>query len=345
MDAPRIVSVERAPFSLPLRLPVGTARSTHTLRRGWLIRAVDSEGQEGWGEATPLPSQGTEEFEVCDAALAQACEGLLLHAPTRAAHHGLELARLDLSARRARLPLRALLGAQPRETVAVNALLTAASPDALAEEARFAVAGGFSTLKVKVGALPLAQELERLQALRRAVGPRPALRLDANGAWSEAVAREALRTLAPFDLSLCEEPTPGFEAIARLQRDTSVPLGLDESLGAAALEQPVAPRVVVLKPMVRWGLMGSLQFAKRAQVRGSAVVVTTTLDGVVARAAALELALALEQPPLACGLATGSLLAEDVAADPRPPVRGEMRGLQGPGLSSIDLSHIRWSAR
>ena len=70
---------------------------------------------------------------------------------------------------------------------------------------------GFRCVKVKVG---IGDDAGRLAAVRAAVGPDAAIRVDANGAWTtpeEALAN--LRALAPIGLELCEEPVHGVEAL------------------------------------------------------------------------------------------------------------------------------------
>jgi hypothetical protein len=61
-------------------------------------------------------------------------------------------------------------------------------------------------LKIKVGSYPLDEELERLRAIRSEVGERVEMRVDANGAWSREIAREAICSLAELDVSIVEQP-------------------------------------------------------------------------------------------------------------------------------------------
>lgn len=337
---------EVSPHSWELRAPLGTARGRYTERRGFLLR-VSLEGQwTGLGEATPLPEFGTESLDECARALDAATralseasaaampsspadvtallEGVLAGAVRGrpAARHGLELALLDALARRRGLPLAQWLGhGRARTVVAVNALIASQSAAAVEEEARERVVEGFRTLKLKVGG-SLEEDAARVAAARRGAGPGVALRVDANGAWSAREAREALAALQPFGVVLCEQPVgaddvAGLEALrGRLGCEVAADETLSLSLWRnAVLDGPLGPCVdwLVLKPMVLGGLLPALELARRAHARGVGAYVTSSLDGVVARAGAAHLAAMLPGGREAAhGLATGALLSARV---------------------------------
>jgi len=341
------------PFALPLRHPLATGAGVLRERAGELIRAEDEErrrgrdrecdpdtasgspiatrggetsrGLVGWGESTPVPGFAS---------------------PGRFRAAAMTCARRDLEARRAgeRLcdALARELGTRARDRVAVNALLTAEAPDALAAEARAAAAAGYRTVKLKIDGRDPERALARARAVRKASGPESALRVDANRSLpDEPGALRLLRALASLDLEYLEEPlapprarpAPDPEALRRL-RASGVPLAADESAAdpdaARGLLASRAVDVLVLKPSVL-GLGEALALAGIARRVGVALAVTSALDGAVARAAALHLAAALPDPGLACGLATGGLLADDLAATPE--VRdGHLAVPSGPGL-------------
>ena len=92
-----------------------------------------------------------------------------------------------------------------------------------------------------------------------------------------------------------------------------------------------AADVLILKPMVLGGPGNAHTLALRARERGIEPVVTTTIDGVVARLAALHVAAAI--PDIgACGLATGDRLERDLAPDPATVTDGGMTVPQADGL-------------
>jgi o-succinylbenzoate synthase len=360
----RITEASLEPLRLELLRPLKTARATYTARAGFVVRLKDEEGREGLGEAMPLEEFGTESPGDCEQALrhllsllptsplslgegrgegaglsglVRCLEGLPSRGP--AANHALEQALLDLLARRRGVPLSHLLSGEAREEVEVNALLGAETPEALAEEARRAVAEGYRTLKLKVAGRPLEEDEARLAAVRRAAGPESRLRVDANGGWREGEAGLALDRLGRHSLELCEQPVAAeaYEALGRLQSRAPCPLAADESLAlpeAVPVLLESTPRVglLVLKPMVLGGLSRALSLARQARERGMDAYVTSSLDGVVARAGAAHLAAALPSGRYASGLAVGHLFKDEPMTHPFRPERGRIRIPRVPGL-------------
>ena len=213
--------------------------------------------------------------------------------------------------------------------VAVNALITAADPARVEQQALAAVRDGFGAVKLKVGAGSPAADVDRVRAARSGLGSEPELRLDANGAWDRATAVGVLARVEPCRIAFCEEPVPGLEAMAAVSRSTGVPAAADESMRSAA-DAEAALRLgidtLVVKPQALGGPDTALAVASRAFDDGAAVVVTSFLDGAIGVAHALHAAAAVDalaasavpgRGPQAHGLATSGLLAADTAAPPR----------------------------
>jgi L-alanine-DL-glutamate epimerase-like enolase superfamily enzyme len=234
------------------------------------------------------------------------------------------------------VPLRRLLDVRAPDVVPVSALLAAREAAALAREARAAAEEGFGTLKLKVAHAQIEEDLARAAVVRDAAGPTVRLRLDANGGWDEPTALDALRRLARLEVELCEQPASDVASLKRLRGATPVAIAADESVRRANGELLDAVDAVVLKPMVLGGLLPALRWAHRAIERGLRVVVTTSLDGAIARLGAAQLAAALlaKGPLPDAGLATGRLLANDVCDDPAPPVHGRIALPSAPGLGA-----------
>ena len=325
----RALRLEVRPYRLRLRAPVrGVAE-----RVGFVVRLregiagagsfTDAGGARlGLGEAAIVPEVGTETFAQAERALRRPplrLDELDALNATPAARCGVELALLDLAAQREGLPLARVLATGAPLEVEVSALLAAQDLAELVLEARRAVEQGFRTLKLKVGADgPYA----RAAAVRDAVGPEVRLRLDANGAWTAAAALRFLAEVAPLGIELCEQPTPDLLGL----ETAAVVIAADELCATepdAALDRA---RVLVLKPMALGGLLPSLRLAARARARGLGTLVTSSLDGAIARAGAAHLAAALlaHGPQPAAGLATGALLLDDVCEDRLAPRGGRI---------------------
>lgn len=351
-----VARVRWRPWRIGLRAPVGTAAGGIAAREGVAVRVETADGAAGAGESAPPPGEGLDAGAVMArlAAIAPRIAGrppeearILLarcEAGAPSAVAGLETALADLLARSRGATLASWLAAEaglpPPEAapVPVNALVAAAEPEGAAREAAGAVARGFATLKLKVGR-DVARDGERLRAVREAVGPGAAIRIDANGAWGEAEAAEALAAHAVHGVALCEQPVaPGADAAARLarvRRASPVPVAADESCATLAdlraLAAAGAVDAVVVKPL-RTGLAGALAMLAEGRGRGPSRIVTTTFDSGLGTALALQLAALAPEPRPACGLATLELLAGDITSGCPAPEGGAMAVPAAPGL-------------
>jgi o-succinylbenzoate synthase len=243
------------------------------------------EGPAGWGECSPLPSWSPAEHRAAE-------------------RSALEAAREDFPR-----PV--------RSRVEVNALVPRVPPPV---GARMAVASGCRTIKVKVGD---ADAVERVRAIREALGPAGRIRLDANGAWDLDEAGRELARLAPFDVELVEDPVPGLEDMAMLRRTSPIPVAAEMSVrtpkDARRLRRLSAADALVIKPQRIGGVRTALAAAEEA---GVPCIPSSALETSVGLASVLAVAAALPELPFAAGAGTGLLLETDVAVDPLVPVDG-----------------------
>lgn len=189
--------------------------------------------------------------------------------------------------------------------------------------------GGCRTAKVKVAepGQDVGAEIARLEAVRDALGPGGAIRIDANGGWDVATAVDRLRVLdrAAGGLEYAEQPAATVADLAAVRRATHVPIAADESIRRAedpmAVVRAQAADIVVLKVQPLGGVRACLELAERV---GLPVVVSSALETSVGLAAGIALAAALPDLPYACGLATAQLLTADVVAEPLLPVGGSI---------------------
>lgn len=212
-----------------------------------------------------------------------------------------------------------------RTSVPVNATVPAVGPERAAEIVR---ASGCATVKVKVAQAgqSLADDLDRVAAVRDALGPAGAIRVDANAAWSvdEAVAALPRIDRAAGGLQYAEQPCAAVDDLARVRRAVAVPIAADESIRRAsdphAVVRAEAADVIVVKVQPLGGVRACLALAEEL---GLPVTVSSALESSVGVAAGVALAAALPRTN-AAGLATVAMLRADVAATPLLPVDGEL---------------------
>jgi O-succinylbenzoate synthase len=241
-----------------------------------------------------------------------------------------------------------------RDRVPVNVTVPAVDP---ATAHRIVREGGCTTAKVKVAEpdQALDDDVARLEAVRDALGPGGAIRVDANGGWSLDDAVVAVRRLdrAADGLEYAEQPCASVEDLAALRRRVDVPIAADESIRRA--EDPYRVRdleaadVAVLKVQPLGGVRACLRIAEDI---GLPVVVSSALESSVGIAAGVALAAALPELPYACGLATVQLLTADRVEDSLLPVGGALP-VRRPVVSEASLAAVaagpdrraHWEAR
>lgn len=296
-------------------IPLTTRFRGITVREGMLIA-----GPAGWGEFCPFP-----EYDDAEAVpwLAAAIE---------AAHDGWP---------------------EPvRDVVPVNCIVPAVGPQRAHDMVR---ASGCATAKVKVADEPgsLPADLERVAAVRAALGPAGALRVDANARWDVEEAVVAIRALdrAAGGLQYVEQPCPSIEDLAAVRRRVDVRIAADESIRRA--EDPLrvavagAADVAVLKCAPLGGVRRALAVA---QACGLPCVVSSALETSVGMAAEVALAAALPELDFACGLGSGALFTRDVVApqDVLRPAGGLLPVLRRApeplrhSESAADFERTRW---
>ncbi len=211
-----------------------------------------------------------------------------------------------------------------RDTVPVNVTVPAVG----AERAHAIVrSSGCRTAKVKVaepGQTP-ADDLARVEAVRDALGPTGAIRVDANAAWDVDTAVARIGELDRIGLEYVEQPCATLEELVALRRRIDVRVAADEVVRRAAdplrVDLREACDVVVLKVQPLGGVRAALEVAA---AHGLPCVVSSALESSVGIAAGVALAAALPELPFACGLATVALFTDDVTSMPLLPVDGAL---------------------
>jgi L-alanine-DL-glutamate epimerase-like enolase superfamily enzyme len=327
-------------FARPLQTAFGEVSERELLA----VSLTGEDGVSGYGEAAPLEAYDGVSLARAQTALErfapvlEGAEGLngaqLVDACRRADDLPVALAAIDLAlwdrgGRIAGKPIAALITDNPAATVPVNATLGALDRAGAANEAAAAVAAGFECVKVKVG---VGDDAGRVAAVRAAIGPEVALRLDANGAWDVEQAVRAIEALAPAGLELVEEPVHGLYAVREVRERVAVRVSIDETAAEhGALGAGVAD-AVCLKISRCGGIGGLIAAATLVRASGAEAYVASTFDGPLGVAAGVHVAAALASrgPVPHCGLATLALF--DGIENPLPARDGQISVPSGPGL-------------
>jgi L-Ala-D/L-Glu epimerase / N-acetyl-D-glutamate racemase len=328
-------------------------------RRGHVfVELTADDGTVGWGEATPLPFFTGETPETVQLVLDRHLLPRLvgedpwdlprLHrrlgepvAGNAAARAAIDVACHDLQARAAGLPLYKLLGTHGAESLPRTYVLSLGGRHEAVAEAKAWVGRGYRTLKMKVGG-GVAADVERVAAVRDAVGGDVRIRVDANAGYTLREARQLLRALTPLGIEMAEQPIAAhdLDGWRQLRRATDLPLMADESLytPADALTL-VGGRLVdflVIKLIKTGGIHDARRIAAIAQTAGVECILSTPFDTPIGAAAAIHTAFALGSLAHAHDLPPSGI--EAAAA---PGRIGRPRG-PGLGIAGVQTEEVSW---
>jgi len=269
---------------------------TKTVQKSAVVRVTAAGGAAGLGNIDPSPGYSAETIEDSLAALKEtigpAAIGLdaanihILNARLDAATPGfldakaaIEMACVDLTARALGVPVYAYLGGAVRQRLRFNAWIGILPPDQAAAEAAKWHERGFRSAKIKVGG-GIEADRDRVKAVREAVGPEMALRIDANAGYEADSAIRLAHLLQPCELQLFEQPVPADDlaGMARVRREAGgVPVMADESIldhaSLIAVIRAEAADMVKLKVMKQGGFHRTLAMLATAEAAGLRCVI------------------------------------------------------------------------
>jgi len=249
---PKIESIVTERVLVPLRpeWTIKGGRGTHD-RSPFLLIRVKSEGVEGLGEVSGTYLWSGEGFETAEAAVSAVLRPALVGkelAPKLVRREmdrvlaafpftkaGVEMACWDALGKICGVSVAALLGGPIRNSVVSKFSISGIAPLEAAGIARQAWEAGFRKFKVKVGT-GLKEDLERVAAVRKELGEKISLGVDANGGWSLGEARRALPALEEMGIGAIEQPLKerDLHEIAQLRSHSRIPILLDESVWSAS---------------------------------------------------------------------------------------------------------------
>ena len=288
--------VEIFGVAVPLLGEFRSATSSGSAQRSVVLRIHDNDGGWGVGNCDPSPGYSTETVEHALAALqgrlAPAVLGLdptNIHRAVAAmdtALHGfheakaaLEMACIDLAARRAGVPVHAWLGGAVRESLSLNAWIGLVAPEQAADEALGWRARGFHSAKIKVGG-DLETDVRRVRAVRDAVGADFRIRVDGNTSYDTPGAIRLAEGLAPLGLELLEQPVPDIAGLAALRvaaNRNGLRIMADESVtdheSLVRIIREEAADLVKLKAMKQGGLLATRRMIETAAAAGLPCVI------------------------------------------------------------------------
>lgn len=314
---------------LHFKQPAGTSRGVYTTRKIWLL-TVEHDGRTAIGECAPLPQLSCDDIPNYEAVLRRFCDiieatGSIPYDEMRnypSMLFGVETALAQLSR------TDGLLYDTPfshgEEGIPINGLVWMGTHDEMLSRLKEKLALGFRCVKLKIGAIDFAKELDLIQHIRKHFSREEVeLRVDANGGFTPDVALERLQELARYDIHSIEQPIMAHQwsEMAQLCQLSPLPIALDEELiGVNSTDEKIRlldtikPQYIILKPSLHGGVAGTREWIALANERGIGSWITSALESNIGLNAIAQLAANIYGSKITMpqGLGTGMLFTDNI---------------------------------
>lgn len=314
-------------YILNFKNPSGTSRGVLTTKETYLIRIVH-EDRIGYGETGLFRGLSVDDVPDYEQKLQWACDHI---------HKGIDYLWNELLAYPSiqfgiEQAFYSLQGTTPFELfqtdfytsvnpIAINGLVWMGDYEFMNHQIQQKLAQGFTTIKLKIGALDFGSELKLLEKIRSNYDSKQiTIRVDANGAFSPVNALQKLKELSVYDLHSIEQPIKQgqISQMAKLCAETPVPIALDEELidvcrfsQKRELLEAIMPQYIILKPSLVGRFRGSDEWIQLANELNIPFWITSALESNIGLNAICQYtsSLGLKIPQ---GLGTGGLFTNNI---------------------------------
>ncbi|QUG42758.1 dipeptide epimerase [Psychrobacillus sp. INOP01] len=348
----KIISIQVNAIHLPFKNPFTIAYETYKVMPSLILKMETDDGLVGYGEAVPDQHVTGETWEstlsniknyLAPVVLGEnpfniekihdKMNAVLHYAPTAKA--AIDIACYDLMGKVAKQPIFNLLGGAYYQSLSITHVIGMGTNEEMIKEAKSAIDQGYSELKIKVGNTP-REDVQLVAEIRKAVGPKIKLRLDANQGWKQTTtALQALKELEKYYIDWMEQPIIAANRVglAELHQRTSIPIMADESIhGAEQLRELISLNAIDLiniKLMKCGGIYPAQQLVHQAQMAGISCIIGSMIESSISTAAGAHLALS-KKNVVANELGSPLIFSKDIA--PMMYKKNKLFVPQQPGL-------------
>lgn len=326
------LTAEFVKHTLDFIKPAKTSRDTLTEKDCYyiILRDASNSDIEGIGECSYIAGLSIDNLEDYESQLALLCTKINDEGTADvdfdfdaypSIEFGLEMAIMDLENGGKRLYFEESEFFTGDRGIAINGLVWMSSPTDTIKQIDDLMAKDFKTLKLKVGANTLTEDLTILKYIRsKHKADELEIRLDANGAFTPENALGILKQLAEYDIHSVEQPLKAgqWEAMADLIKQSPIDIALDEEL--IGLSDPaekekmlkaIRPQFIIIKPSLLGGFGLSEEWMEIADDLLIPYWVTSALESNIGLNAIAQwvVDLDLTRPQ---GLGTGKLYSNNV---------------------------------
>ena len=316
-----------APYRLIFKAPAGTSRGILLHKDTYFLKVWDESNPEvyGLGECALFKGLSREDTPLYESKLREMCQNIGLGKSTDLSEYsslqfGLETALCDLSngGRRVVVDTPFVHG---ETTIPINGLVWMGSFDEMSARIEEKLSAGFTTIKLKIGAIDFESELELIRLLRgRFSSETLTIRVDANGGFSPEEALPKLNRLAAYGIHSCEQPIKPnqWAEMRKICAESPIHIALDEELIGITdpmqmfmLLREIAPQYLIIKPSLMGGFAGAQEWLKMAKMTNTGAWFTSALESNVGLNAIAQV-VAKFNPLIPQGLGTGALYTNNI---------------------------------
>jgi L-alanine-DL-glutamate epimerase-like enolase superfamily enzyme len=253
------------------------------------------------------------------------------------AKEGVDLALHDLVGKILDVPVYVLLGGKFRDMIPVASEIGIDTPENMVQNAQRVLESGIRVIKIK-GSSDHALDVERIKAVRHAVGNDIQLRLDPNAAWDVNSTIKTMRLLDDCHLQLLEQPIPGWDlkGMAHIRNNINIPLVADESIwtpqDAIRISEYGASDLLNIKIAKSCGLHLGKKIEYVAESLGLPCIAGTEIEPGFSLIAKLHLAASMKIHPLASEFTELTLLKKNILKHDIEFIDGCVKVPDEPGL-------------
>lgn len=244
----KITRIEIVPIEIKLNEPFSISVGSISYAQNTVIKIYTADGVFGTGECgrfrsihaeTPkgvfeagkflapfLIGQDVTNIRHCISILDSNFVG---HASIKCAF---DMALYDLNAKLLNIPLHRFLYGKHDRPIYTDMTIGLLDVDQMVDKAIAFKNKGFTSLKIKLGDVDGQKDIQRIKAIRKAIGPDLPMRIDANQGWNYLTAKAVLKAIASENIQYCEAPidASNFSDLIRLRRESPIPIMGDESV-------------------------------------------------------------------------------------------------------------------
>ena len=326
-------------YYLPVLQPLGIGKIFVTSRSGALIHIKTNTNIHGFGDASPLQGLHHESLKKVTNQLKKIkslfvgtrCEEVFAILDNfrgkmnlySSVQFALESAFLNINEQISPSGQDRILPESLHKTIYVNALVSGDDPDIL-KKIDNTISEKYRSIKIKVGRKPVDTEIRLLYNIRKIIGNKVSMRLDANQAWELKEAVKYIKSIKNLEIDYIEEPLKNLNNLPVLYEKTGIRIALDEHL------IHISPEIIhtmkwintlILKPSVIGSVRRSLHFINRAEELGLNVVISDTFHSGVGLSFLIRLASVLSKN-LPMGFDTYRHLKNDILVNRLPLKNG-----------------------